>query len=83
MKSISADVLDIDEFDEAVFIDGIDHITVVTNKELLFHLKDGSEVTQQWQFKRRQPAWSEERKQSQSEKMIQVWRDKHEQNENS
>jgi len=82
LKSISADVLGIDEFDEAVFIDGIDHITVVSNEELLFHLKDGSEVKRQWQFKRRQPAWSEERKRHQSEKMIQAWRGKHEQSEN-
>lgn len=52
------------------------------NEELLFHLKDGSEVKRQWQFKRRQPAWSEERKRHQSEKMIQAWRGKHEQSEN-
>lgn len=83
LKSISADVLGIDEFDEAAFTDKVDHITVVSNEELIFHLKDGSEVTRQWQFKRRQPAWSEERKQRQSKKMKQVWRDKHEQSENS
>ena len=83
LKSISADVLGIDEFDEAAFTDKVDRITVVSNEELIFHLKDGSEVTRQWQFKRRQPAWSEERKQRQSKKMTQVWRDKHEQSENS
>jgi site-specific DNA recombinase len=83
LKSISADVLGIDEFDEAVFTDKVDRITVISNEELAFHLKDGSEITQQWQFKRRQPAWSEERKQRQSEKMIQVWREKHEQSAKS
>ena len=83
LKSISADVLGIDEFDEAAFTDKVDRITVVSNEELIFHLKDGSKVTRQWQFKRRQPAWSEERKQRQSKKMTQVWRDKHEQSENS
>lgn len=83
LKSISADVLGIDEFDEAIFTDKVDHITVISNEELAFHLKDGSEITRQWQFKRRQPAWSEERKQRQSEKMIQVWREKHEQSANS
>jgi site-specific DNA recombinase len=83
LKSISADVLGIDKFDEAAFKDKVDHITVVSNQELIFHLKDGSEVTRQWQFKRRQPAWSEERKQRQSKKMKQVWRDKHKQSENS
>ena len=83
LKSISADVLGIDEFDEAIFTDKVDRITVISNEELAFHFKDGSEITQQWQFKRRQPAWSEERKQRQSEKMIQVWREKHEQSANS
>lgn len=83
LKSISADVLGIDEFDEAIFTDKVDRITVISNEELAFHLKDGSEITRQWQFKRRQPAWSEERKQRQSEKMIQVWRVKHEQSANS
>jgi len=83
LKSISAEVLGTDEFDEAAFTDRVDRITVVSNEELIFHLKDGSEVARQWQFKRRQPAWSEERKQHQSKKMKQVWRDKHEQRENS
>ena len=45
LKSISADVLGIDEFDEAIFTDKVDHITVISNEELAFHLKDGSEIT--------------------------------------
>ncbi|WP_082736260.1 recombinase zinc beta ribbon domain-containing protein [Syntrophomonas wolfei] len=83
LKTISADVLGINEFDEAVFVDKVDRITVVSNEQLIFHLKDGSDVAHQWQFKRRQPAWSEERKQRHSKKMLEVWRDKHEQRENS
>ncbi len=38
LKSISADVLGIDEFDEAAFTDKVDRITVVSNEELIFHL---------------------------------------------
>ena len=83
LKTISTDVLGINDFDEDEFTDKVDRITVVSNEELIFHLKDGSDVTRQWHFKRRQPAWSEERKQRQSKKMTQVWRDKHEQSENS
>lgn len=79
LKTISADVLGIDEFDEAVFIDRIDHITVVSNQELLFHLKDGSEIMRQWQFKYRQPAWSEERKKRKREKIQEARREKYEQ----
>jgi hypothetical protein len=83
LKTISADALGINEFDEAAFTDKVERITVVSNEVLIFRLKDGSDVTRQWHFKRRQPAWSEERKQRQSKKMIQVWRDKHERRENS
>jgi site-specific DNA recombinase len=83
LKSISAEVLGTPEFDETVFKDKVERITIISNEEMVFHLKDGSDVTKQWQFKRRQPAWSEERKQRQSQKMIEVWREKHEQSENS
>ena len=83
LKTISADALGINEFDEAAFTDKVERITVVSNEVLIFRLKDGSDVTRQLHFKRRQPAWSEERKQRLSKKMIQVWRDKHERRENS
>ncbi|WP_422487400.1 hypothetical protein [Gudongella sp. DL1XJH-153] len=83
MKTISSDVLSIKEFDEAIFKEKIDYITVVSNTELLFQLKDGSKIIKQWQFKRRQPAWSEERKKREAEKMKEAWRKKHEQNKDN
>jgi len=83
LKSISAEVLGIPEFDETVFTDRIERVTIISNEEMVFHLKDGSDITKQWQFKVQQPAWSEERKQRQSQKMIEIWREKHEQSENS
>ena len=79
LKTISSDVLSIQKFDEDIFKKNIDSITVLSNTELLYQLKDGSKITKQWQFKRRQPAWSEERKKRQSEKMKEAWREKHEQ----
>lgn len=83
LKTISSDVLSIKEFDESIFKEKVDSITVVSNTELLFQLKDGSKITKQWQFKRRQPAWSEERKKRQAEKMKEAWRKKHEQNKDN
>jgi hypothetical protein len=83
LKTISSDVLSIKEFDESIFKEKVDSITVVSNTELLFQLKDGSKITKQWQFKRRQPAWSEERKKRQSKKMKEAWRKKHEQNKDN
>lgn len=83
LKTISSDVLSIKEFDESIFKGKVDNITVVSNTELHFQLKDGSNITKQWQFKRRQPAWSEERKKKQAEKMKETWRKKHEQNKDN
>ena len=83
LKTISSNVLSITEFDEAIFKEKVDSITVVSNTELRFQLKDGSKITKQWQFKRRQPAWSEERKKRQAEKMKAAWRKKHEQNKDN
>lgn len=79
LKTISSDFLSIETFDENIFKENIESITVVSNTELLFQLKDGCKITKQWQFKRRQPAWSEERKKRQGEKLREAWRKKHEQ----
>ncbi len=83
LKTISADVLDIAEFDETMFTNKVERITMVSNEELTFHLIDGSVVTRPWQFKKQMPSWSDARKKKQSEKMKQIWRDKHEQSANS
>lgn len=78
LKSISSEVLGINEFNSTTFSDKIDYISVVSNQELLFHLNDGTEITKPWKFKRQQPAWSEARKKGLSDKMTQVWRNKRE-----
>ena len=83
LKTISNEVLSIEKFDEDIFKEKIDHITVVSNEELLYHFKDGGEITKEWHYKIRQPAWSEDRKKRQGKKMKEVWREKHEQNKDN
>ena len=82
LKEISADVLDIGEFDADKFTDKIARVTVASNEELIFHLNDGREIIKPWEAKIEQPSWSEERKKQQSKMMTKVWRDKHEHKHN-
>ncbi len=48
LKSIAAEVLALNEFDEAVFVDRVNRIIVSREKTLRFHLKNGSEVVRQY-----------------------------------
>jgi site-specific DNA recombinase len=76
LKTVSADVLGTSDFDEAVFTDNVESITVASGNELIYKLKDGRIVTRRWQPESRQPAWSEERKQRHSRIMKEAWRKK-------
>ena len=79
LKSISAAVLGIESFDETAFKNLVEQITVLSNTELLFKLKDSREIIKPWQSKIQQLAWSDERRKTQSKKMKEIWGDKHEQ----
>ena len=50
------------EFDETVFLERVDHITVDNQKHLTFTMKDGSNVQRVWNVKRQSPKWSPERR---------------------
>lgn len=45
LESISADVLGLTEFNPKAFTDRVESVIVASDTELLFHLKDGSEVS--------------------------------------
>ena len=78
LKSISAEVLGIESFDEKIFKNLVEQITVFSNTELLFKLKDDSQIIKPWQAKIQRPAWSDERRKAQSKKMKEIWGEKHE-----
>lgn len=48
LMEASAEVLGISEFDEDIFSDKVESITVQGTHELLFCMKDGTEVTRHW-----------------------------------
>ena len=62
LRLLTADVLGLTEFDESVFIEKVDHVTVDNQKQLTFSLKDGTEITRTWEVKRQSPKWSPERR---------------------
>ncbi len=58
------DVLGLDEFDEDVFLEKVEYITVCPDNLLIFHMTDGSEVSHTWEFKSTAKSdwWTPERK---------------------
>lgn len=62
LMEASAKVLGIPEFDEDLFFDKVESITVQGKHELLFCLHDGTEVIQHWEHTAQKASWTPERK---------------------
>ena len=56
----TAGALGLDAFDEQVFMEKIDHITVTGAKELTFHFRDGQTVVRQWVNTSKKDCWTPE-----------------------
>lgn len=65
---MTAEVLGLPEFDEGEFLERIDYIDVISATELIFHFKDGRQVSREWvKPKRQMPPWTEERREKQTQ----------------
>lgn len=63
LRSMTANVLGIAEFDENIFKEQIDHIDVLSASEIMFCFKDGKTVSRTWEKpKRVGKPWTEERR---------------------
>ncbi len=62
LMEASAKVLGVSEFDEDIFFDKVESITVQRMHELLFCLHDGTEVLQYWEHTAQKASWTPERK---------------------
>lgn len=62
LMEASAKVLGVSEFDEDIFFDKVESITVQGVHELLFCLHDGTEVIQHWEHTAQKASWTPERK---------------------
>ncbi len=70
LRELSAEVLGLEEFDEEVFLEKIDHISVLAGNELVFHFKDGTSVSREWVTpKKTLPPWTDERRIRQAQTM--------------
>lgn len=62
LKEACAAVLGLDEFDETVFSEQIDHIEIPAPYEMMFYFKDGRIVPHRWQSTMRKDCWTDERR---------------------
>ena len=67
LRELSAKALGLEEFDEELFKEKIDHITIAPGGHITFCFCDGHEVSLTYSTKRRMPGWTEERRQRQTE----------------
>ena len=67
LRELSAKALGLEEFDEELFKEKIDHITIAPGGHITFCFYDGHEVSLTYSTKRRMPGWTEERRQRQTE----------------
>ena len=69
LQNLICDVLNLDTFDEHIFLERIDHITVDTANLLTFFMKDGSTIIRKWEKPKKQCVpWTEQRKAEQSKR---------------
>ena len=62
LRQATAEVLGLETFDEALFLEQIDHIDVNAEMILTYVFKDGHTVERKWDTKRHMPKWSAERR---------------------
>ena len=69
MVRVCTEVLGLDEFDEAIFLEKVDHIDVPERYTLEFHMADGSVVTKACPNTGHQDCWTPERRAAKAEFM--------------
>ena len=62
LRSVSAEALELDEFDEDVFTDRIDHIDILDGQQLRYVFKDSKEKTLKWKSTAKSDCWTDEYK---------------------
>ena len=60
----ASNVMEMDEFAEAVFRERVESILVCNGNKLVFRFRDGTETTQHWQDRSRSQSWTEEMKEA-------------------
>jgi DNA invertase Pin-like site-specific DNA recombinase len=69
IRLAAAEVLGLDEFDEAAFAEEVTLITVPEDFKMVFHLADGTEVAKDWVPTAKKDCWTPEARQAAAERM--------------
>ena len=69
LERLSAEALNINEFDSSFFLRKIDHIDSFNDYRLVFYFKDGSVVEKTWSYPSRRESWTPEMKAEMSKKI--------------
>ncbi len=69
MVRVCAEVLGLEEFDEEVFLEKVDHIDVSKRYTLEFHMADGSTITRDCPNTGHRDCWTPERRAAKAEFM--------------
>jgi hypothetical protein len=69
IKQAAAEVLGLNDFDDAAFAEDVNLITVPEDFTLLFHLTDGLEVTKTWVSTSKKDCWTPEARKAAGERM--------------
>ena len=67
LREACATALGLEEFDEDVFLERVDHIQVLEGQVLEFHFYDGTTALQEWVSTAKKDCWTDEHKDRQRE----------------
>ena len=62
LKAVCAEVLGLEEFDDSIFAEKVERITVIGEDTLHFHFFDGTEIEKKWKSTAKIDWWTDERK---------------------
>lgn len=68
LHTITAEVLGTDGFDEAVFNDTIERLSVPEPNVIIYHFKDGHKISATWSDRSRRNSWTDEMRRATGEK---------------
>ena len=60
LLALTAEILGLKEFDEAIFAEQIDSMVIPAPNQVLYHFKEGHEVTGTWADRSRRNSWTDE-----------------------
>jgi len=69
LKKVCTEVLGLEDFDENIFLEKVERITVPQKDIMVFHFMDGSSLTKPWVNTAKKDSWTPERRAQHSEQL--------------